>query len=87
MLHILIMMLACFLITLIYTAVVGKFIKNKIIFYLPTVVATVWFVSTLYWHFTKPAEGLEGLTVYLVAIFAIVIITTNIFSSLFFKRR
>lgn len=86
MFQILIMMLVCFLITLIYTAVAGKFTKNKIIFFLPAIIALIWFLSTLYWYLTKTTEGLEDLTIYLVAIFAIVIITTNIFTSLTFLK-
>lgn len=86
MFQILIMMLVCFLMTLTYTAVAGKFTKRKIILFLPTVIVLVWFLSTLYWYFTKTTEGFEDLTIYLVAIFAIVIITTNIFSSLIFLK-
>ncbi len=87
MFYILIVMLICFLITLAYDAVIAKFTRNKFIFFLPTFIAIVWFSATLYWYYAKPAEGLEQLTLYLVAIFAVVIVSTNIFATLIFSKR
>lgn len=80
MYQILIVMLAFFIVVLLYSAMARKFTKSKIIFFLPTIVAVLSYGVVLYWHVTTPEKGIQGLTTYFAAIFAVVVIGTNIIS-------
>ncbi|WP_156172368.1 hypothetical protein [Salinicoccus sediminis] len=87
MFQLLFIMLVCFLLTLAYTLIAARFTHRKLILYIPSFIAILWFLGTLYWHITTPAEGIQGLTIYFVTLFAIAIIFSNIFSYMVFTAR
>lgn len=87
MFQLLFIMLVCFLLTLAYTVTAGRFTDRKLILYIPSFIAILWFLGTLYWHITAPPEGIQGLTIYFVTLFAIATISSNVFSYMIFSAR
>lgn len=84
MFQLLFISLILFLITIIYTYIINRFITNKWILFLPTIVSILWYAWQLWQYLRTPTQGFEGLSLYFTALFIVVIVFTNVSFGTFF---
>ncbi len=80
--QILFIILICFIIVTLYSYLIDKFIRNKFLLFLPTIMSIIWFGYTLIDYLLHPLEGFGDLAIVVVGIITVTIIIANVVSSL-----
>lgn len=72
-----------------YTYVVTRFSKNKILIFLPAILITLWFIYIRIFYIPKLMGGFEDLAIIIVEIIFFALLLGNLLSGLFkiFKDR
>ena len=87
MYQLLLIIVALFIGTLVYTYGISRLTQNKLILLAPAEIGIVWYLLQLWAYFRETNVGFEGLNLYFATLFIIVVLFTNLFFGYLFLKK
>lgn len=76
-------LLGAFTFGILYSYIISKFLKYKILLFIPTIFAALWFIYTFTLYIPKEMDGFGDLAIFIVAMMVFALMMGNIVSGLY----